>query len=211
MFGGPLPRSPLEVVVAEPLDGCAPIENAIDLRNKIALVERGSCMFTNKGMNVEAAGAAGMIVVNRDTKDLTRMWAGEKAIREITIPSVMVTGQGGDAILANMPRRTAQSISSLERGMAAGRSIHALSDWPEDDDDRASVYEKLSQKHNPEFTERGHWERWGIIQKSFDEAEPTTTTCPRMFNSCPNATPSRVSDVLISSSFKYATCVPSTI
>jgi hypothetical protein len=172
MFGGPLPRSPLEVVAAEPLDGCAPIENALSLRNKIALVERGSCMFTNKGQNVEAAGAAGMIVVNRDSKDLTRMWAGEKAIRDITIPAVMVTGQGGDALLANMPRPVLLKSSGVTNSdwQQAARFMR-LSDWAEDDEERRDVFGKLANKHDPEKSENGHWERWDIIQKSFAEAE----------------------------------------
>ena len=172
MFGGPLPRSPLEVVAAEPLDGCAPIENAHALHNKIALVERGSCMFTNKGQNIEAAGAAGMIVVNRDSKDLTRMWAGEKAIREITIPAVMVTAAGGDALLANMPRPVLlKSSGVMNSDWQQVSRFMRLSDWSEDDDERRSVYEKLSIKHDPEKTERGHWERWEIIETSFKEAE----------------------------------------
>jgi hypothetical protein len=172
MFGGPLPRSPLEVVAAEPLDGCAPIENVIALRNKIALVERGSCMFTNKGQNVEAAGAAGMIVVNRDSKDLTRMWAGEKAIREITIPAVMVTGDAGDALLSNMPRPVLLKSSGVTNSdwQQVARFMR-LSDWADDDEVRRDVYNKLANKHNPEKAEHGHWERWSIIQKSFTEAE----------------------------------------
>ena len=53
MFGGPLPRNALPIVMATPEDGCGPITNAAEVAGKIAIVVRGACMFTNKGTNVE--------------------------------------------------------------------------------------------------------------------------------------------------------------
>ena len=100
------------------------------------------------------------------------MWAGEKAIREITIPAVMVTGDAGDALLSNMPRPVLLKSSGVTNSdwQQVARFMR-LSDWADDDEVRRDVYNKLANKHNPEKAEHGHWERWSIIQKSFTEAE----------------------------------------
>ncbi len=45
-------------------DGCEPFVNAAAVKGKIALVDRGNCAFTEKVVNAEAAGAAGVVIVN---------------------------------------------------------------------------------------------------------------------------------------------------
>ena len=174
MFGGPLPRKPLPMIIAEPMDGCGPISN--DVIGKIVLVVRGSCMFTNKGTNVERAGASGMIVINRDTKDITRMWASENEIRAITIPSVMVTGTTGEILMQSVQDTPAQGIllkASSVRGehwSQVGR-FFKVSDWPEDDDEREELYLKLMDIHDPNKSEVGHDERMTLVTTSFNNAE----------------------------------------
>jgi hypothetical protein len=46
--------------------GCstAPFTNAADIRGKIALIDRGTCPFTQKASNAQAAGALGVILAN---------------------------------------------------------------------------------------------------------------------------------------------------
>ena len=46
------------LVVAEPVDGCAPIwDNAEAVNGSIVVVDRGACPFVDKAMNAQAAGA----------------------------------------------------------------------------------------------------------------------------------------------------------
>lgn len=46
-------------------DGCEkPFVNAAALKGKIALIDRGTCTFTDKVLNAEAAGAAGVLIAN---------------------------------------------------------------------------------------------------------------------------------------------------
>ena len=46
-------------------DGCEkPFVNAAAVKGKIALIDRGTCAFTDKVLNAEAAGAAGVLIAN---------------------------------------------------------------------------------------------------------------------------------------------------
>ncbi|GAA2144198.1 hypothetical protein GCM10009844_17470 [Nocardioides koreensis] len=47
-------------------DGCSPFDNAAEVAGKIALVDRGLCAFTEKAQNAKDAGAAALIIGNRD-------------------------------------------------------------------------------------------------------------------------------------------------
>lgn len=37
-----------EVTIAEPIKACSPIANAEELKHRIAVIERGECMFIDK-------------------------------------------------------------------------------------------------------------------------------------------------------------------
>ena len=58
-----------KVVFAFPFRANRPLVNAKHVRGKIVVVQRGGCPFTTKVMNVQDAGAIGMIIVGRDNKD----------------------------------------------------------------------------------------------------------------------------------------------
>lgn len=51
------------VAVAEPYSGCAPLNNAEFVAGRIALLQRGQCMFAEKARNIQKAGAIGGIVI----------------------------------------------------------------------------------------------------------------------------------------------------
>lgn len=76
-----------EYTVTEPANGCTAIST--DLAGKIALIDRGTCSFTTKVRNAEAAGAVGTIVANNVAGDPTAM-AHDGTTPEPTIPAVMV-------------------------------------------------------------------------------------------------------------------------
>ncbi len=94
-----------DLVIADPLIGCAPLNNTID---GIALIQRGGCAFSTKFLNAQAAGAIGLIVFNNNGDPITM--GGDST--GITIPGVMFsqsdgelifdTMQGGDGVFATM-------------------------------------------------------------------------------------------------------------
>lgn len=78
-------------------DACEPIVN--DLSGKIALIDRGTCAFTIKVANAQAAGAKGVIVANNAPVGPPPMGGSDPSI---TIPSVGITLAQGDAIKAEL-------------------------------------------------------------------------------------------------------------
>ncbi len=76
-------------------DACEPILN--NLNGKIALVDRGTCGFTVKVANAQAAGAKGVMVANNVASGLPGMGGADPSI---TIPSVGISMDQGDAFKA---------------------------------------------------------------------------------------------------------------
>lgn len=52
-----------ELAVADPLKACSPLQNMQQLQGRIAVAQRGSCMFEEKARLVQNAGALGIIVI----------------------------------------------------------------------------------------------------------------------------------------------------
>jgi hypothetical protein len=76
-------------------DACTALTNAAAVNGKIALVDRGTCLFTVKVQNAQDAGAIGVIVANNVASGLPGM-GGTSAT--ITIPSLGVQQSVGTAI-----------------------------------------------------------------------------------------------------------------
>jgi hypothetical protein len=83
-----------------PADGCTAISTA--LAGRIALIDRGTCEFATKVLNAQNAGAIGAVIANNDAANPTAyflMGSGADA-RKVTIGSVMVSKNSGDALKA---------------------------------------------------------------------------------------------------------------
>lgn len=81
---------------------CAPFsdENKRAVKNRIALVVRGTCTFVVKVLNAQNAGAVGVIVVENVTTTPPAELAGEDPA--ITIPAVRITLADGVKLLSQM-------------------------------------------------------------------------------------------------------------
>ncbi len=92
-----------QLLQAQPLAACDELSNAAQLRGKIAVVQRGNCSFIAKVMHAEAAGAIGVVVVNnRGNNELIRMAGDDHMVQQPTVPSVLVTRETGQRLLAWM-------------------------------------------------------------------------------------------------------------
>lgn len=109
-FGPPIDKRNMVVeamaaVVDQP-DGrglaCNPLDarNAHAVRGKVAVVDRGGCVFTQKVKNAQLAGAKAVIVVDTGPGVPHAGLPGTDAT--ITIPSVRVTPEDGAAIKASI-------------------------------------------------------------------------------------------------------------
>lgn len=91
---GPVAR---DLVVADPLNGCAPLVNAADITGNIALIQRGACRFDTKGTNAEAAGATAFVVFNNEAGAGPIVMGGDPIV---FIPGVMLGQADGDLLAA---------------------------------------------------------------------------------------------------------------
>lgn len=83
-----------------PAQGCSALTNAAAVNGNIALVDRGTCNFTVKVANAQAAGAIGVVVANNEASGLPGMGGVDPSI---TIPSLGISQALGNSIKANLP------------------------------------------------------------------------------------------------------------
>ncbi len=125
-FGPALAVQPLAAPVVRVVDqtngtglACVPLSaaNKSLVAGKIALIDRGSCAFTVKVKNLQAAGAKAVMVADNVVEPISGM-AGTDAT--ITIASVRILKTDGDAIKAALLTRTrAQSAPQVVASLAA--------------------------------------------------------------------------------------------
>ncbi|KAG8556188.1 hypothetical protein GDO81_017955 [Engystomops pustulosus] len=93
------------VAKSEPYSGCSEITNSDVIKGKIALMQRGQCMFAEKARNVQKSGAIGGIVIDdnegssSDTAPLFQMAGDGKNTDDITIPMLFLFSKEGNIIL----------------------------------------------------------------------------------------------------------------
>ncbi len=81
-------------------DGCTAILNAAAIAGKIALVDRGTCGFTVKALNAQAAGAIAVVIADNVAGSPPAGLGG--ADPTITIPAVRISLSDGNLIKAQL-------------------------------------------------------------------------------------------------------------
>lgn len=139
-FGGATSGLPGSVVQAlDPADGagpsvtdaCSTLTNAGAVLGKIAIVDRGTCLFVEKTANVQAAGAIGILVVNNAGDGLVTMAGGDPSL---LIPALflgqsdgsLIQGQLGTGVTATLITPAKRS-ASLDNSIVAHEYGHGLS------------------------------------------------------------------------------------
>jgi hypothetical protein len=89
--------------------GCEPLVNGAEVAGRIAVVDRGTCFFTEKVKNAQNAGALAVLVVNNQPQGLPPMGGSDLTI---VIPSVGISQADGNLIknglgLTTIPPRRA--------------------------------------------------------------------------------------------------------
>ena len=100
-----------------PGSACTPFNaaNAEAVRNKIALVSRGTCGFAVKVKNAQDAGAIGVIVADNAPGAVTGMGGADPSV---TIPSVRVTQADGALLAASLTKpngNTNGTVAKMQR------------------------------------------------------------------------------------------------
>jgi PA domain len=97
-------------------DGCNPYTaaQASTVRGKIAVVARGSCVFTQKAENAQNAGASGVIITNNNP-EFYRFDFGSPDERNIRIPVALISQQDGTKLRASAGRFATASFIDQPR------------------------------------------------------------------------------------------------
>ncbi|MEW6338039.1 MAG: S8 family serine peptidase [Acidobacteriota bacterium] len=85
------------VVRTDPAGACTALANGTEVAGRIALIDRGECLFSIKILNAQAAGARAVVVVNNQDGEAIVM-GGDGA--GISIPGVMVRRTDGNVFKA---------------------------------------------------------------------------------------------------------------
>ena len=125
-FGPGLPATPLtaELILADdgaapnPNDACSPLNNAAAIAGKVALLDRGNCLFVEKVQAAQDAGAVAVIVVNDAPGPPITM--GGTPTSPITIPSIMVSQSDGNLLKGALNNGTVV-VTLQDQGIAGQR------------------------------------------------------------------------------------------
>ncbi|GIY24115.1 hypothetical protein CDAR_579061 [Caerostris darwini] len=95
--------------IAQPMKACSEIQNGNELKGKIAIVKRGSCMFIEKARNVQEVGAVGAIVIDnvpdtsiRKSKMFSMDGHGKD---DVAIPMVFLFSEEANILLKAFKKR----------------------------------------------------------------------------------------------------------
>ena len=111
-----------------PTDGCNHPNNSAEVQGNIALVDRGTCTFTAKVVNMQKAGAVGVLIANNILGAPTVMPGVDPTIE---IPSVMISRTAGAAL------EEALGSGTLNVTMRARTGNEASYRWLSGEDDPA--------------------------------------------------------------------------
>lgn len=96
-FGYDLSKNPPirgNLAVTRPFKACTDIENGNEIQGKIAIIERGDCMFVDKARNLQSKGAIGGIVLDQaqgSSSEVTSLFAmSGDGTNDVTIPMVFL-------------------------------------------------------------------------------------------------------------------------
>ncbi|HNX49054.1 MAG TPA: S8 family serine peptidase [Thermoanaerobaculaceae bacterium] len=88
-----------DLVRSDPARGCSALTNSTAMAGKIALIDRGDCLFVVKVKNAQLAGAVAALIANNETGSVHMIGADPS----ITIPSACLTGADGSSLKSRLP------------------------------------------------------------------------------------------------------------
>lgn len=94
----------IPLVLAEPRAACSSIINRLEIKDNIALVERGFCPFLEKCIEIERSGGIAVIVYDNDKNNSEEHieMIDDNTPRNCSIPAVYVLGKDGHMIVQSL-------------------------------------------------------------------------------------------------------------
>ncbi|WP_404391439.1 M28 family metallopeptidase [Humibacillus xanthopallidus] len=94
--------------------GCAAADFSGFPAGSIALIQRGTCDFRVKALNAQAAGAAGVVIMNEGQPGRTGVLSGTLSSPGVTIPVVGATFAVGDSLRNGVTNGSTNSVVRLK-------------------------------------------------------------------------------------------------
>lgn len=98
---------------ANPSQGCQAFTNAADVSGKIALIDRGECLFVEKALNAQNAGAIAVVIINVQGNGTVAM-SGDDNGNPINIPVVSVGLADGNFIKESIAGGLTLSVQAAQ-------------------------------------------------------------------------------------------------
>uniref|UniRef100_A0A672IWM2 alpha-1,2-Mannosidase n=1 Tax=Salarias fasciatus TaxID=181472 RepID=A0A672IWM2_SALFA len=115
------------IVKASPYTACGPIDNAVELKGRIALALRGDCMFAAKARWLQGAGAIGVIFIdhregsNSDETPLFQMVGDGDPTEDLTLPLVFLFSREGAVLTAALEEHHNVDVLMLPKERQLGQ------------------------------------------------------------------------------------------
>lgn len=113
------------LVLAEPRDSCSSIINKLEIKDNIALVERGGCSFLEKCIEIERSGGIALIVYDYDKandENYIEMIV-DNTSRNCSIPAVSLLGKDGHYIVqALLALRLSRAVITIPVNTAVDKN-----------------------------------------------------------------------------------------
>uniref|UniRef100_A0A1A7XUB7 alpha-1,2-Mannosidase n=1 Tax=Iconisemion striatum TaxID=60296 RepID=A0A1A7XUB7_9TELE len=115
------------IVKASPYTACGPVDNAAELKGRIALVLRGDCMFAAKARWLQQTGAIGVIFIdhregsNSDETPLFQMVGDGDSTEDITLPLVFLFDREGAVLTTALEEHHNVDVLLLPKERQLGR------------------------------------------------------------------------------------------
>ncbi|KAL4176823.1 hypothetical protein KRP22_001763 [Phytophthora ramorum] len=100
------------VVVGDPFDGAKPFQNANEMSDKIVVMARGGCTFARKVLRAQAAGAAGVIIIQTVDVWPYTMTDSTGDSKHVTIPAFMMSAKHGKGFVEFLRGNQDKSVSA---------------------------------------------------------------------------------------------------
>ncbi|KAG7383668.1 hypothetical protein PHYPSEUDO_003472 [Phytophthora pseudosyringae] len=100
------------VVIADPFDGAKPFQNANEMTDKIVVMVRGGCTFAGKVLRAQAAGAAGVIIIQTVDVWPYTMTDSSGESKDVTIPAFMMSAKVGKGFVEFVHTKRDEGISA---------------------------------------------------------------------------------------------------
>nr|XP_046208658.1 ER degradation-enhancing alpha-mannosidase-like protein 3 isoform X2 [Oncorhynchus gorbuscha] len=141
------------VTVAEPYSGCAELSNAAFVQGRIALLQRGQCMFAEKARHIMKAGAIGGIVIDdnegssSDTAPLFQMAGDGRNTDDVTLPLLFLFYKEGNILLEALKEYREVEVLLSDKARDRGRDVQEEEDDCSTDQTSPIPAATLDQSH----------------------------------------------------------------